>query len=238
MTATPTNTQPLYLVLDVETPGLFTEQGLLEVAWTASDTLNVKNPEIESLLNADIDPDLAFDQAVAFVKTMHTASGLWKRLAKRRNNFALVSLDVIDSRIADEIEGAQEELEAFGPVYLVGNSIRLDRAVIERWLPRTAKLLHYRQIDLTSVRLFLEAWGIDTTTAETVVSTHVAGQDVLDSITYGQHLGHLVTAPRKALMEIDRDLIDMLDSLDEHINQEDVAEQLSQLRAKILQVIP
>ncbi|QNJ55915.1 DNA polymerase III subunit [Microbacterium phage Rasputia] len=230
--------QPLYLVLDVETPGLLTEQGLLEVAWVNTDSLAIKHPDIESLLNADIDPDLAFDQAVAFVKSMHTESGLWARLEKRRGDDQLVSLATIDRRIARDIEQTQVVLNAFGPVYLVGNSIRLDRAVLERWLPRTAKLLHYRQIDLTSVRLFLEAWGINTEQSVKIESTHVAGQDVLDSIRYGQHLGHLVTAPRTALMELDRDLLDMLDSLDEHIDQGDVAEQLSQLRAKILKVIP
>ncbi|QGZ16674.1 DNA binding protein [Microbacterium phage Dewdrop] len=219
---------PLYLYLDVETPGLYAEQGVLEVAWFASTDINELKPVILSRLNDDIDETRAYDEAVDYVKAMHTSSGLWKRL---NDPIQRTPLHEIDYEIWSMIHRHK------GPVYLVGNSIRLDRAVLERWFPMVARVLHYRQIDITSVRLFLEANGLDTTTEVKVESTHVAGQDVLDSLNFARHLGELVTRPRAALRELDAELEGMLDSLDDHINQEDVAEQLTQLRARIAEAL-
>lgn len=42
-------------------------------------------------------------------------------------------------------------------IYLAGNSVWYDRAFMIRLLPKTMELLRYRQIDVSSVRLFLEA---------------------------------------------------------------------------------
>lgn len=234
---TETSNAPIYLYLDVETPGLYAEQGVLEVAWFATTDINDLYPVITSRLNADIDVDRARDEAIDFVKDMHAKSGLWARLERRHANPELVSLQTLDREIAKEIGHVQWQHRTSGPVYLVGNSIRLDRAVLERWFPRVSKALHYRQIDITSVRLFLEGNGIDTTTPQKVEPTHVAGQDVMDSMDFARHLGKLVTGPRHTLRELDKEILDMADSLDEHINRENVYEQLEKLRTLIFKAL-
>ncbi len=45
------------------------------------------------------------------------------------------------------------------PVYLAGNSIRVDRAFIDRSLPDFASLLHYRMLDVSSFKLWWLANG-------------------------------------------------------------------------------
>lgn len=228
-----TSNAPIYLYLDVETPGLYAEQGVLEVAWFATTDINDLHPVITSRLNADIDVDLARDEAIDFVKDMHAKSGLWARLERRHANPELVSLQTLDREIAKEIGHVQWQYRTSGPVYLVGNSIRLDRAVLERWFPRVSKALHYRQIDITSVRLFLEGNGIDTTTPQKIEPTHVAGQDVMDSMDFARHLGELVTRPRGTLKHLDSQLQGLQDSLDEHVTHEDIYKALGDLRTII-----
>lgn len=230
---TETSNAPIYLYLDVETPGLYAEQGVLEVAWFATTDINDLHPVITSRLNADIDVDRARDEAIDFVKAMHAKSGLWARLERRHANPELVSLQTLDREIAKEIGHVQWQHRTSGPVYLVGNSIRLDRAVLERWFPRVSKALHYRQIDITSVRLFLEGNGIDTTPPQKVEPTHVAGQDIMDSMDFARHLGKLVTRPRAALRTLGADLEGLMDSLDEHVKPSDMYDQLKELREDI-----
>lgn len=50
-------------------------------------------------------------------------------------------------------------LEAKGDIYLAGNSIGADRAFIESWWPKVARVLHYRMIDVSSFKVWHEAHG-------------------------------------------------------------------------------
>lgn len=187
--------KPLYLYLDLETPGLIPELGILEVAWFVTENL-LELGSIFSGINRDVDVDLAFDQSVDFVKNMHLKNGLWADLREVGKTEQL--FDIEDAIV-------QELGDWKGPIYLVGNSIRLDRAFIERWMPRLSARLHYRQLDLTSVRLFLEALGIDTTRPEEPgkhVSAHRARADIEDSLLYAQHLAGLVKGGQDGAIDV------------------------------------
>lgn len=41
---------------------------------------------------------------------------------------------------------------------LAGNSVSVDRQFIKRYMPRLANFLHYRTVDVTTVRLLAQAW--------------------------------------------------------------------------------
>jgi oligoribonuclease len=45
------------------------------------------------------------------------------------------------------------------PVYLAGNSIRVDRSSIDYWMPKFSGLLHYRMLDVTAFKLWWIAQG-------------------------------------------------------------------------------
>lgn len=51
-------------------------------------------------------------------------------------------------------------LEAKGDIYLAGSSIGADRAFIDSWWPRVARVLHYRMIDVSSFKIWHEAHGV------------------------------------------------------------------------------
>lgn len=218
-----TTDTPLYLIFDCETRGLDENDGpMLEVAWSVTHDLS-DLPEVQSRL-IETDWAAAYVKANAFVQEMHTKNGLWS---------ALGDPDVEKVSLFAAAADILKDIEHDGPVYLVGNSIRLDRAFIVRWMPPVDEAMHYRQIDLTSVRLFLEAQGLDTTTEVTVVSNHRAAGDVRDSWAYAQHLAELVMKPREALKQAALDLDDMVDSLDEHVTHADIARALSELRDRL-----
>jgi len=52
-----------------------------------------------------------------------------------------------------------DSLEAKGEIYLAGNSISTDRAFIDQWWPKVARVLHYRMIDVSSFKVWEEAHG-------------------------------------------------------------------------------
>jgi oligoribonuclease (3'-5' exoribonuclease) len=114
-----------------------------------------------------------YRNADPFVQKMHDDNGLWRDLVD--NRLVQLSLTEIDDHMAGELSSYGE-----GPHYFVGNSIRLDRGFIELYLPRFASLLHYRQIDLSSTELMLQAKGKTSNGDKT--GDHRAADDVLDSI--------------------------------------------------------
>lgn len=176
---------PLYLYLDVETPGLDPKMPLLEVGWGLTTDLFSIEEVASKVTNADY--SLAYSEANAYVRQMHTDSGLWEELKAGQGS----PVWSIEQEILSEIGGWT------GPVYLVGNSIRLDRAFIEEHMPRLDDRLHYRQIDLTSVRLFLEGKGLKpmegvVRKSVTGESMHRAFDDIIDSADMAQNLSKAV----------------------------------------------
>lgn len=73
-------------------------------------------------------------------------------------------LDFIERNIGlsmrpEQYPFTEGSLEAKGEIYLAGNSIGADRAFIESWWPRVARVLHYRMIDVSSFKVWHEAHG-------------------------------------------------------------------------------
>ena len=64
------------------------------------------------------------------------------------------------SKTAESYPHHPDSLEARGEIYLAGNSISTDRAFIDQWWPRVARVLHYRMIDVSSFKVWEEARGI------------------------------------------------------------------------------
>lgn len=69
-------------------------------------------------------------------------------------------------------------------IHLAGNSVWYDRVFIARLLPETFKRLHYRQVDVSSVRLFLESAAplLQDQFAFTKRELHRTAADVQDSL--------------------------------------------------------
>jgi oligoribonuclease len=121
----------------------------------------------------------ASDQELAamdeVVRTMHTRSGLLDSI--RTSTVELPeagrqTLDFLRSHISEP-----------GTVPLCGNSIGTDRRFLARWLPDIDQFLHYRSIDVSTVKELARRWFPEALAAQPrKVGAHRAMGDVLESV--------------------------------------------------------
>jgi oligoribonuclease len=78
---------------------------------------------------------------------------------------------------------------------LCGNSIHQDRRFLNLYMPKIASFCHYRNLDVSTLKILAQLWAPKIATGITKVSEHIALQDIHDSIEelryYRKHLFHL-----------------------------------------------
>ena len=134
--------------IDCEMTGLdLAEDALIEVAVVVTDyELNVLGDGIDVVIAP---PPAALEQMGDFVRDMHTASGLLDELA---NGIPLADaeqqvLDYITSYVKEPRKAA-----------LAGNSVGTDRTFLVRDMPRVESHLHYRNVDVSSIKELVRRW--------------------------------------------------------------------------------
>ena len=134
--------------IDCEMTGLsLTDDALIEVAALVTDfELNQLGDGVDVLIKP---PQAAIDQMNDFVRTMHTKSGLLEELA------AGVTMEEAQQQVLDYVrEFAPEE----GKWPLGGNTVSTDRGFLARDMPQLESHLHYRIIDVSSVKELSRRW--------------------------------------------------------------------------------
>ncbi|WP_407941431.1 oligoribonuclease [Metallococcus carri] len=134
--------------IDCEMTGLDLRQdALIEVACLVTDfDLNQLGDGVDVLIKP---PQEALEQMGDFVREMHTSSGLLTELEQGLT-----------------MEQAQEQVLAYvrefapdaGRWPLGGNSVATDRAFLDRDMPQLAEHLHYRLIDVSSIKELSRRW--------------------------------------------------------------------------------
>ena len=128
--------------LDVE------KDSLVEIAVLITDSdLNILD---EAGLNVVIKPrPESLSQMGDFVTQMHQESGLLPLLAD--------GLEIADAeqKILDYVKGFAPEVRT---APLAGNSIGTDRMFLNRYMPKLDAHLHYRNIDVSSVKELTKRW--------------------------------------------------------------------------------
>lgn len=134
--------------VDCEMTGLDTENDvLIEVAALVTDhDLNVLGEGVDVVIKPTQDK---IDGMNDFVRNMHTESGLLEDLAGG------VTLAQAEQAV---LKYLNEWLYEAGKVPLAGNSIATDRAFIARYMPELDKFLHYRMIDVSSIKELAKRW--------------------------------------------------------------------------------
>ncbi|MFC7329043.1 oligoribonuclease [Marinactinospora rubrisoli] len=134
--------------IDCEMTGLDLERdALIEVACLITDgDLNQLDEGIDVVVRP---PQAALDQMGDFVRQMHTTSGLLEELDKG------VSLEEAEDLILNHIKRYVPEPNK---APLCGNSIATDRTFIARDLPAIDQHLHYRMVDVSSIKELLRRW--------------------------------------------------------------------------------
>ncbi len=134
--------------IDCEMTGLSLEHdALVEVAALVTDfELTVLGEGVDVVVKP---PAEALDQMDDYVRDMHTASGLLAELDHG------VTLEDAESLVLDYV--GQHCAEGSRPP-LAGNSVGTDRLFLTRDLPRLETFLHYRVIDVSSIKELARRW--------------------------------------------------------------------------------
>ncbi|WP_310529503.1 oligoribonuclease [Nocardioides sp.] len=176
--------------IDCEMTGLSLEtDALVEVAALVTDfDLNVIGEGIDVLIKP---PQAALDQMIDFVRSMHVSSGL-----------------------LDELEGgltmadAEQQVLAYIKEHcpdgsrppLGGNTVATDRAFLARDMPTLEGFLHYRNVDVSSIKELARRWYPRTYFAAPAKrGNHRALADIQESIEELRYYREAVFVPQPGL---------------------------------------
>ena len=160
--------------IDCEMTGLnITTDALVEVACVVTDgELNELDGGIDVVIKP---PAEALLQMPDLVREMHTTSGLLTELAGG------ITLGEAQDQVLAYI---QQHVKESRKVPLCGNSIATDRAFIARDLPKLDEFLHYRMVDVSSIKELARSWYPRAYFASpSKVGGHRALADILESIS-------------------------------------------------------
>ena len=135
--------------IDCEMTGLdLGSDKLIEIAALVTDAeLNILGDGVDVVIHAD---DAALDGMVDVVATMHSKSGLTDEVRTSTIDLATAETLVLDY-IRDHVKQAKT-------APLCGNSIATDRGFIARDMPTLDNFLHYRMIDVSSIKELCRRW--------------------------------------------------------------------------------
>lgn len=138
----------LLVWIDCEMTGLdLVNDELIEVAALVTDAeLNVLGEGVDVLIKPT---DRALDQMSEFVRTMHETSGLLEELGTG------LALAEAEQKVLDYITQFVPDARK---APLAGNTIGTDRAFLARDMPTLEQHVHYRNVDVSSVKELARRW--------------------------------------------------------------------------------
>jgi oligoribonuclease len=135
--------------IDCEMTGLrLGSDKLIEVAALVTDSeLNILGEGVDIVIHAD---DAALADMPDVVQEMHAKSGLTDEVRA-----STVTMEEAQEQVLAYI---REHIPAPGTAPLCGNSIATDRGFLARDMPELDEYLHYRMIDVSSIKELCRRW--------------------------------------------------------------------------------
>jgi oligoribonuclease len=135
--------------IDLEMTGLDVERHrIVEISVVITDAqLELLDDGIDLVVHQ---PPEAMAEMDDFVRAMHTKSGLITEIEQ-----SAISLDQAGQQALEYIAAQVPEP---GTAPLCGNSIGVDRRFLDRYLPDLDRYLHYRSIDVSSLKELCRRW--------------------------------------------------------------------------------
>jgi len=160
--------------MDLEMTGLDpTTDVIVEIAsLVTDDELNIVAEGPDLVVHQ---PESALESMADVVRSMHTRSGLLDQIRASTLDLGEAgrqTLDFLRAHIPEE-----------RTVPLCGNSIGTDRRFLATWLPDIENFLHYRSVDVSTIKELARRWHPDVVAAAPrKVGTHRALDDIRESV--------------------------------------------------------
>ncbi|MSR76614.1 MAG: oligoribonuclease [Candidatus Omnitrophica bacterium] len=172
MTDTAKKAPPRLVWIDMEMTGLNPKKEvIIEIATIITD---------QHLKVIEEGPDIIVHQAGKYLDGMddwnmkhHLKSGLFKGVVQSK-----ISTKQAEALTLDFIKKYCAEKKAM----LCGNSIHHDRRFLERYMPRIHEYLHYRHVDVSSVKSLVNFWYKKNRNPFSKTNKHRALDDIRESI--------------------------------------------------------
>lgn len=136
--------------IDLEMTGLdIHRHTIVEIAALVTDAdLNILGEGVDEVIAASEEQLAQMDE---FVQRMHAASGLTEEIRS-----STVTLEEAEDKVLALIA---EHCDPEHPAPLAGNSIATDRAFIREFMPRLDAALHYRMVDVSTLKELARRWA-------------------------------------------------------------------------------
>lgn len=165
------DSNPLFVWLDLEMTGLDLDRcAIVEIGIVLTRGDLVPIAELERVI---WQPDEVLGRMEPFVRAMHEKSGLLPRVRASKVSLADAERDAL--ALVSQHAGLREAV-------LAGNSIHTDRSFLARYMPRFEGWLHYRQVDVSSLKVLARAWYPDVPAFRKPEKTHTAIDDLRGSL--------------------------------------------------------
>jgi oligoribonuclease len=175
-TSTPTPNVDNLVWIDLEMTGLDPGNDVILQA-----ALVITGADLEPLVEAAVDihqPEDALARMSPFVRDMHTRTGLIERVRRSATDLPTAERVLL------------ERISAWcpAPATLCGNSVWADRRFISRYMPDLDRHLHYRIVDVSSLKVLAQRWyGPGAAFNKPTAGEHDAVIDIRNSIAELRH---------------------------------------------------
>jgi oligoribonuclease len=163
---------PRLVWVDLEMTGLEPETcAIVEIATIITDTNLAVVAEGPCLVIHQ--PEAVLATMSAFVRDLHTRSGLIERIQR-----STTPLAEAEAQTVAFLEAHCQK----GTALLCGNSVWKDRAFLERHMPAVIGFLHYRMVDVSTIKELVRRWYPPAYHAPKKKEVHRALDDIRESI--------------------------------------------------------
>jgi oligoribonuclease len=163
----------------------------IDLEMTGLDPEHDRILEIATLItDVELTP-IAEGPVIAIHRSEHILAGLddWNRQHHGESGL----LDRVRTSPWDEGSAEQETLDFLalhvpsGKSPMCGNSICQDRRFLARWMPRLEAFFHYRNLDVSTLKILAQRWAPDVADSFKKESRHLALEDIKESIAELRH---------------------------------------------------
>lgn len=167
---------PILVWVDLEMTGLDVERCVIieiGVVITGKDLEPIA--ELERVI---WQPDEVLAHMEPPVRAMHTKNGLLDRVRASQTSLADAEADAV-TLVAKH--------GTFREVILAGNSVHTDRRFLARYMPTLERFFHYRQVDVSTLKVLTRAWYPHAPHFDKESKEHTALADIRESLAELRH---------------------------------------------------